>query len=109
VLSRTASQGFDTDRVRLVTDGDGNFHIAIRPTGEYDNIRITNSSISLVGLGSQYTLDVYNAFYFEDEGEDCGQPAFTSIDGYGVLSLDVLEEENQYLERAIDSDPDTYY
>ena len=108
VLARSSTEGFDTDRVRLVVDGAGNYYIAIKPDAVYDRLRITNSTGSLVGLGTEYSLDVYNAFYYEDN-TDCLQARFTSFDGEG-LSLSLLEggAGAADLGNAVDDEDTTY-
>ncbi len=108
VLSRTSTQGFGTDNVKLLVDAQGNYHIAMRPSGAYDRIRITNRTGSLLGLGSEKTLDVYNAFYYQDNNQDCGRPSFTSFDGSTGLSLSVLPIEDGSLKNAIDGDLNTF-
>ncbi|WP_169817532.1 T9SS type A sorting domain-containing protein [Algoriphagus vanfongensis] len=88
VLSRTSTQGFDIDRVRLVQDGVSRYFLAIRPNAPYDRIRLINRSISALGLGSQYSLDVYHAFYETGASDPCESfPYFTSFDGTGVTAL----------------------
>ncbi|WP_192349227.1 T9SS type A sorting domain-containing protein [Algoriphagus sp. Y33] len=109
VESRTSTQGFDTDGVKLVQDGSGNYFLAIKPSVSYDRVRLINRSITLVGLGTEYTLDVYNAFYYSGV-DPCGlMPTFTSYDGAGV-SLDLLNLNDLVLNpfHAIDNDPATY-
>lgn len=109
VLSRSSISGFNTDRVRLVSDDSGNYYIAIKPASSYDRIRITNQASSIAGLNAEYTLDVYHAFYFEPD--PCGsEPIFTSFDGNGI-TLEVLELNNavESLNLAIDSDLDNTF
>ncbi|WP_192349229.1 gliding motility-associated C-terminal domain-containing protein [Algoriphagus sp. Y33] len=107
VLSRTSSQGFDTDRVRLKVDGSGNYYLAIRPNAEYDRLRITNTSIfSLLGAGVEFNLDVYNAFYLDGD-DPCGEYRFASFDGEGI-SLDLAGSGVSDAENAIDADLDSY-
>ena len=106
VLVRNSTQGFDTERVRLVQNGSGNYYLAIKPAAAYDRIRVINRSTSAAGLGVEYTLGVYNAFYLS--GDDaCGDFRFTSFDGEGI-SLDLLGAGVEDAENAIDSDLDTY-
>ena len=107
-LKRTNTQGFDTDRVRLIKDASGNYYIAIRPNGTYNKIRLTNQSTSVAGLYQEYTLDAYYALSYADDQSACGRPTFTSFDGGSGLGLKVADLDNQRLERAIDSDLDTY-
>src|SRR5690606_21665782 len=109
VLSRTSSDGFDTDRIRLVEDAEGNFLLAIRPDKAYDRLRIINRSISALGLGSEYNLDVYNAFFIDGE-DTCGDFKVTSYDGEGI-NLEVMDLGGagvKDLGNAIDGDPNTY-
>ncbi|MBK1441112.1 Ig-like domain-containing protein, partial [Parapedobacter sp. ISTM3] len=108
VLSRSSASGFSTDRVKLVVDKVGNYYIAIRPGAAYDRIRITNQTGSLLGLGAQRTLDVYNAFYYDD-AMDCLQAQFTSFDGEG-LNLNILQSGAgaTNIGNAIDDDEDSY-
>ncbi|PRY84312.1 putative repeat protein (TIGR01451 family), partial [Mongoliibacter ruber] len=109
VLSRNSNQGFSTDAARLVQDKDGNFYLAVRPDQSYNRLRITNAATSLVGLFTGYTLDVYNAFFLDEE-DTCGSPLFTSFDGSGV-NLDLLDIGNSGvndLGNAIDGDFETF-
>ncbi|WP_339754210.1 DUF7507 domain-containing protein [Algoriphagus aquimarinus] len=106
VLSRNSTQGFDTDRVRLVQDGAGNYFLAIKPSASYNRIRLINTSTSIAGFGAEYTLDVYNAFYLN--GDDaCGEFRFTSFDGEGI-SVDLLGSGVENAENAIDADQNSY-
>ncbi|WP_339876588.1 hypothetical protein [uncultured Algoriphagus sp.] len=109
VLSRSSIDGFDTNRVRLVSDESGNFYVAIKPNASYDRIRITNKASSVAGFNKTYLLDVYHAFYYPPD--PCGgQPIFTSYDGSGI-SLEVLEANSavESLNLAIDSDLDNTF
>ncbi|WP_026956701.1 DUF7507 domain-containing protein, partial [Algoriphagus vanfongensis] len=109
VLSRTSTQGFDTDEVRLVQDGLGNYFLAIKPDQPYDRIRLINNSISILGLGTQYSLDVYHAFYLEGV-DTCGDFRFTSFDGEGI-SLDLLDLGGAGVTNAgnaVDADPNSF-
>src|SRR5690606_22815197 len=69
VLLRNSTQGFGTDDVKLLVDENGNYMLAMRPSSAYDRIRITNRTGSLLGLGAEKTLDVYNAFYYQDNNQ----------------------------------------
>ena len=108
VLSRSSTQSFGTDRVRLIQDGEGNNYLAIRPAGQYDRLRITNQTGSLLGLGNEKTLDVYNAFHYEDDGNDCGRPFATSFDGSSGIGLEVGDLNDQNLSNAIDTDDNSF-
>lgn len=108
VLSRKSTDGFNTDRVRLVRDNNGNSFIAIKPASSYDRVRITNRSTSAVGAGTEFTLEVFSAVSFQNDGGYCGRPSYTSFDGGAGLSLSLLDLQDQHLERAIDGDELTY-
>lgn len=110
VFSRTSSQGFDDNAYRLVQDDAGRYYLRIKPDQAYQSIRITNRSKSLVGIGSEYRLDVYHAFYYDPEDLCDAIPRFTSFDGEGI-SLDVLSlnATMSSLGLAIDSDFESTY
>lgn len=80
---------FDTNNLRLVTNPQGDFFIAITPTAAYDRIRITNRVGSLVGLGNTRWLDVFEAYYVTDPA-NCGTAAYTSYGSSGI-TLDLLD------------------
>ncbi|SFT84271.1 Por secretion system C-terminal sorting domain-containing protein [Algoriphagus locisalis] len=106
---RSSLDGFDSGRVRLVMDSSGAYFIAITPASAYDRIHITNQSNSIAGLGKEYSLEVYHAFYFEQN--PCGYSAeFTSFDGAG-LTLDALSLNAQIdgLNLAIDEELENTY
>ena len=107
VLNRNSTQGFDTDDVRLVQDKDGYYYLAVKPSQPYDKIRLSNLSIAMAGLGSEYTLDVWYAFYFEVD--PCSVvPTFTSYDGSGItLDLVDLNSPVTGLELAVDGELET--
>lgn len=108
IHSRSSTQGFGTDRVKLIQDAEGNYLLGIKPGSDYDRIRITNQTGSLLGLGIEKTLDIYNAFYYEDDSNDCGRPIATSFDGTGGIDLKVGDLDNQFLYRAIDEDMNSH-
>lgn len=108
VLTRTNTQGFSTDRVKLITDGNGYNYIAVKPAQSYNRVRITNRSISAVGLGTEYYLDVYNAFTYNNATGACGYPLGTSFDGGSGIGLTVLDLNTQNLNNAIDADDTSY-
>src|SRR5690606_4502389 len=108
VLTRTNTAGFNTDRVKLIVDGNGYNYIAVKPSQDYNRVRIINRSISAVGLGTEYHLDVYNAFTYSNTTGACGYPLGTSFDGSGGLGLQVADLNDQHLERAIDGDSNSY-
>src|SRR5690625_2299933 len=107
VLTRNSDQGFGTDRVRLMETGEGHFLIGLKPDQEYNRVKFKASSRTLL-LGTIFTNKVYNAFTFDDIGNDCGRPLATSFDGGGGIDLKVADLNDQYLGRAIDEDMDSY-
>ncbi|MBD3581315.1 Ig-like domain-containing protein [Flavobacterium selenitireducens] len=80
---------FATNRLRIVTDENGDFFIAITPAQAYNRIRLTNRIGSLLGLFNTRNLDVYDAFYIAT-ADNCGQPSYTSFSGSGI-TLDLLQ------------------
>ncbi|MFC5624519.1 hypothetical protein [Algoriphagus winogradskyi] len=101
--------GFNNDLVWLVNDEFGNSYLAIRPDTAYDRILITNQSSSLLGGNTEYTLDVYHAFYFDSDLCD-PQPTFTSFDGSGItLDAAGLNPLVESLSLAIDDDLETTF
>jgi gliding motility-associated-like protein/uncharacterized repeat protein (TIGR01451 family) len=79
---------FATSRLRIVTNANNEYFIALTPSQAYKSIRLTNRLGSLVGLGNTKRLDVYEAFYIGTP-DICGGASYTSYDGSG-LSLDLL-------------------
>lgn len=80
---------FATNRLRIVTDKNGDYFIAITPAQSYNRIRLTNRIGSLLGLFNTRNLDVYDAYYISS-ADNCGQPSFTSFSGSG-LTLDLIQ------------------
>jgi len=107
VLTRSSIQGFNTDRVRLVTDKNGLYYLAIKPAQSYDRLRIQNRSGSVLGIGAEYRLDVFHAVYFTNEDDCTVKPTFTSYTGSGI-TLDALNLNQvvQNINYAIDDDQD---
>ncbi|RZJ65902.1 MAG: T9SS type B sorting domain-containing protein [Flavobacterium sp.] len=79
---------FAQNRLRIVTDENGDFFIAITPAQAYNRIRLTSRLGSLVGLFNVRTLYVYDAFYIS-QADNCGQPSYTSFSGNGI-TLDLI-------------------
>jgi len=105
VLSRDSDEGFSTSRARLVQDLSGEFYLMITPDQSYSRIRLLNTSSAIASLGSVFTLDVYHAFYYEENL--CNYtPEFISYDGDGI-NLDALSLGSggvEMPEQAIDGD-----
>ncbi|WDF67709.1 gliding motility-associated C-terminal domain-containing protein [Sphingobacterium oryzagri] len=106
VASNRSDTGFDSDMFRLVVGADGSFYAAVTPNAAYDRVRISDVTAAVI-LGARNSIDVYHAFYFQDNGSDCGYPTTTAYSGGGI-SLSVLDLNNQHLERAIDNDSNSY-
>lgn len=101
---------FATDQLSIVTNADGEYFVKVTPTSAYDRIRIINrSGVSLLGLGVEKDMFVFEAYYVEDPA-NCGTAAFTSYSGSG-LTLDLLDLGGAGVENpefAIDSDEGTF-
>ncbi|MBU2996768.1 gliding motility-associated C-terminal domain-containing protein [Cellulophaga baltica] len=82
------SNNFSTNNLRTVINEFGDYFLAITPSVAYDNIRLSNSLGSLVGLNNSKDLYVYGSYYGNGT-LNCGTPSFTSYDGNG-LNLDLL-------------------
>lgn len=79
---------FASTRLKIVTNGNNEYFIALTPSQSYDRIRLTNRVGALVGLGNTKRLDVYEAFYIGTP-DACGLPGYTSFSGSG-LNLDLI-------------------
>ncbi|WP_405381276.1 gliding motility-associated C-terminal domain-containing protein [Maribacter sp. LLG6340-A2] len=104
------NNAFTTDQMRVVTNENGEYFVSISPDAPYNRIRITNRTGSLVGLGSEKSLDIYGAFQDDASIENCLNAAFTSFDGTGI-TLDLLQLSGAGVnnpELAIDDSNDTY-
>lgn len=110
VLTRSSSQGFDSNSYRLVTDENGYHYLRIQPSQAYQRIRLTNSSGALAGFGTEYTLDVYDAFYYDTEDVCDAIPTYTSYDGSGItLAALSLNDPIVNMEDAVDGDFENTY
>ncbi|TVZ17197.1 gliding motility-associated C-terminal domain-containing protein [Maribacter sp. MAR_2009_72] len=104
------SSAFTTDQMRVVTNENGEYFLSISPNSAYNRIRFTNRTGSLVGLGSEKSLDVYGAFMDNTTLGNCLNAAYTSFDGTGI-TLDLLQLSGAGVsnpELAIDDTSDTY-
>ncbi|MCZ4222628.1 putative Ig domain-containing protein [Pedobacter rhodius] len=87
VLSGSSTGAFTTPNLRLVTDANGYFYMALRPSQDYDRVYIRDVTSALL-LGTLNNTKVYHAFY--TNGIDVCAPAFaTDFEGNG-LTVDVL-------------------
>ena len=110
VLQQSSSDAnaFSSDQLRVVTDANNEFFLAISPNADYNRIRIDNQIGAVLGLFNTRTLDVFGAFSGSDPNA-CGTPSYTSFDGSGI-SLDLLGLGGAGVtdpHLAIDSDPNT--
>ena len=83
------SNPFSSDNLRVVSDANNDYFLAVAPNVQYNRIRLTNRIGSLIGLNNTKTLDVYGAYHSLGV-LDCGTPSFTSFDGTGI-TLDLLD------------------
>lgn len=87
--SSSGASPFSTDMLRVVTNVDNDYFLAIAPNLDYNRVRLTNEIGSLIGLNNTRELSVFGAFHGADPAL-CGTPTYTSFDGSG-LSLDLLD------------------
>src|SRR5699024_4079508 len=106
VVTGSSSNMFSASNgaIKIVQDAEGRFYLAITPTEEYNRIRITDSTNSIVGLNNENSINVYGLCH-ETSFEGCAFPFTTSFDGTG-LTTDIADlggygVTNAY--RAIDS------
>lgn len=82
------SNPFTTDMLRVVTNMDNDYFLAMAPNSDYNRVRLTNRIGSLIGLNNTRELSVFGAYHGADPAL-CGTPTYTSFDGSG-LTLDLL-------------------
>ena len=108
VLSYTTLVPPSNESFRIVTDALGNYYLAITPNQDYNRIYIEDVTSNLL-LGVFNSMDVYYAFYYEDN--ECAiDPLFTDYDGSGI-TLDLLTIGGAGVtnpEFAIDNNPDNF-
>lgn len=81
---------FATDKLRIIRNAAGDYLIAITPNAVYNRIKITNRiGATLLGLGNEKTLSVYEAYYLTAPPA-CGGALTTSFSGTGI-TLDLLK------------------
>lgn len=81
---------FATDKLRIIRNAAGDYLIAITPNAVYNRIKITNRiGATLLGLGNEKTLSVYEAYYVTAPPA-CGGALTTSFSGTGI-TLDLLK------------------
>ena len=108
VLSRSSIIPPQDNRFRVVQDKNGDFYIAITPNADYNRIYIEDRTDALL-LGTFNSMEVYNAFYFDDN--QCNiDPLFTDYDGEGI-TLDIIQLGGAGVtdpQKVIDGDDDTF-
>lgn len=87
--SSSDASPFSTDMLRVVTNVDNDYFLAIAPNSDYNRVRLTNHIGALIGLNNTRELSVFGAFHGADPAL-CGTPTYTSFDGSG-LTLDLLD------------------
>jgi gliding motility-associated-like protein len=106
VTSASSNDSFSSADVKLITDGSGNYYLAITPTVAYRSIAIRDITRGLIAGTND--IKVYNAFYVPSAG-DCDGPFATDYEGSGgtlsLLGLGGAGVSN--IHQAIDGDPGT--
>ncbi len=87
--SSWVTSDFSGSRLRVVYNDAGDYFLMITPNAAYNRIRITNSLGSLIGANTTKNLNVYEAFYIDDNA-DCGIGSYTSFNSAGV-TLNLLD------------------
>ena len=101
--SSTNPVSFAGERLKVVIDANNHQYLAITPNQQYQSIRITNMTGSLVGLGVKKHMKVWDPYYVI-QGSNCDIPKFTSYDAAGItLELLNLGGGVHNLERVIDA------
>lgn len=100
--SSTNPSSFSGEHLKVVVDANNHTYLAITPTQPYQSIRISNHVGSLIGLGLQKHMKVWDPYYVV-QSANCVMPQFTSYDAAG-LSLELLNLGGgvHNLERVID-------
>lgn len=89
--SSQVANDFATDKLRIVRNAAGDYLIAIAPNAVYNRIKITNRiGATLLGLGNEKTLSVYEAYYTTTPPVCGGSALTTSFSGSGI-TLDLLQ------------------
>lgn len=111
VNSATITASFNNDTgstVKIIQNAAGDTYIRFIPSGSFNNIRITNTRLGLVGTLTSRWLDVYGAFYTTGY-PSCTLAQYTSYTGGGLVSADITAgagNANGY--RAIDNSASTF-
>ncbi|WP_405410004.1 gliding motility-associated C-terminal domain-containing protein [Maribacter sp. Asnod1-A12] len=103
------ANSFAANAVRVVSNSDGDYFMAVTPNAAYNRINLENRVGSLVGLNTQKELNVFGAFT-ADNANTCLNVDYTSFDGSGI-TLDLLELSGAGVtnpEFAIDDDINTF-
>lgn len=111
VNSATITASFNNDTgttVKIIQNAAGDTYIRFIPSGNFNNVRITNTRLGVAGTLTSRWLDVYGAFYTTGY-PSCTLAQYTSYTGGGLVSADITAgagNANGYL--AIDNSPATY-
>ena len=90
IFNASSVDGFSDQNVKVVKDGSGRFYIAVTAAVPYKSVRITHGLAALIGGNNTATMNVYSMCR-ETEFNPCEQATFTSFDGAGGLTLDLLD------------------
>lgn len=90
-------------------DGNGKIFIAVTPSQAYTGIRLKlrcQGELLGLSLGGGLDMKVYETFYY-NSGGICGRPQQTFFKSNGI-NIGLLDYQNRNLERAIDTDENTF-
>jgi len=93
----------------MVRDSDGNIYLAVSSSEAYTGVRVklrSQSNLLGLSLGGGVELNIYDAFHLTN-APTCGGPLYTYYEDSG-LNIELLDFNNQHLNRAIDNDMNTY-
>lgn len=107
VLNESSTGLSRSDKLRVVQDKDGNFLIFIKIAEPFNKLKISNANAALLPLAPE-NLDVYAAFYEEENGPDCGRPIATSFDSSGIEVALLKGMTTNKFYQAIDGVDNTY-
>ncbi|RZK41935.1 MAG: gliding motility-associated C-terminal domain-containing protein [Pedobacter sp.] len=106
VLSGVSSGPFSSANLRVVSDAQGAFYIAITPSQPYDRIYVKDNTAAAL-FGTFNEMQVFNAFH--NAGGACDAAFATDYDGTGLTAslLGIGKAGVANMEYAIDNNPET--
>jgi len=86
----TTTSDFNQPAARIVRDSAGNYYLAVRPSADYRNVRITNTVAGALGIGTVW-MDVFGGFYETGNGTNCATGSYASYNGNaeGLLAVNI--------------------